>query len=113
MRFSTDQAVADRQLMLLCLHCAATTSTGNALSAPLARMATHSIADSYLPTMREDVKDAVVGVVGDGGERGQFCTCPNGHPYFIGSCGVAMQVSKCPECGAVIGATADRSHQTR
>ena len=29
--------------------------------------------------------------------------CPNGHPYFIGECGGAMQTSSCPECGAMIG----------
>jgi hypothetical protein len=110
--FSADQAVADRQVMLLCLHGAAATSTGNALAAPLARMATHSIGDSYLPTMRQDAKDAVVGLMGEG-DAGHWFTCPNGHPYYIGNCGAAMQVGKCPACGAVIGATADRSHQIR
>lgn len=112
LRFSDAQAVADRQLMLLCLHGAAAAGTGNALTAPLAQMATHSIADSYLPTMREDVKDAVVGLMGEG-DAGHWFTCPNGHPYYIGNCGAAMQVGKCPACGAVIGATADRSHQIR
>lgn len=31
--------------------------------------------------------------------------CPNGHPYFIGDCGGARMVSKCPEkgCKAFIG----------
>lgn len=29
--------------------------------------------------------------------------CPNGHPYFIGECGGAMQESRCIECGAVVG----------
>lgn len=31
--------------------------------------------------------------------------CPNGHPYFIGECGGAMQVSRCPDCGARVGGT--------
>ncbi|GAA5992370.1 hypothetical protein JCM10908_000450 [Rhodotorula pacifica] len=34
---------------------------------------------------------------------GHWYTCPNGHPYVIGECGGAMQVSTCPECGARIG----------
>ena len=34
--------------------------------------------------------------------------CPNGHPYCNGECGGAMQTSKCPECGHVIGG---QSHQ--
>ena len=29
--------------------------------------------------------------------------CPNGHPYFIGECGGASELSKCPECGEEIG----------
>ena len=29
--------------------------------------------------------------------------CPNGHPYFIGECGGAMQISTCIECGEDIG----------
>lgn len=31
--------------------------------------------------------------------------CPNGHPYFIGECGGAMQRSTCIECGAPVGGT--------
>lgn len=31
--------------------------------------------------------------------------CPNGHPYFIGECGGAMQASTCIECRASIGGT--------
>ncbi|KAF7725498.1 hypothetical protein EC973_009598 [Apophysomyces ossiformis] len=29
--------------------------------------------------------------------------CPNGHPYTIGECGGAMQLTQCPECGENIG----------
>ncbi|KAI3610997.1 hypothetical protein WG66_013798 [Moniliophthora roreri] len=35
--------------------------------------------------------------------RGHFYNCPNGHPFVITECGGAMQVSRCPECGATIG----------
>lgn len=35
--------------------------------------------------------------------QGHFYKCPNGHPYVIGDCGGATQVSSCPECGARIG----------
>ncbi|XP_050297932.1 NFX1-type zinc finger-containing protein 1-like [Anthonomus grandis grandis] len=34
--------------------------------------------------------------------KGHWYKCPNGHPYAIGECGGAMQVSKC-FCGAKIG----------
>ena len=29
--------------------------------------------------------------------------CPNGHSYFIGECGGAMEESRCPDCGARVG----------
>ena len=29
--------------------------------------------------------------------------CPNGHAYFIGNCGGAMEISQCADCGAEIG----------
>jgi len=34
--------------------------------------------------------------------------CPNGHPYFIGECGGAMQQSRCPDCGAPVGGSSHR-----
>lgn len=36
---------------------------------------------------------------------GHWYKCPKGHPYVIGDCGGAMQVSKCNECGEDIGGT--------
>jgi hypothetical protein len=38
--------------------------------------------------------------------------CPNGHPYFIGNCGGAMEVSRCAECGATIGGTSHTLQRT-
>ncbi|RAK84441.1 NF-X1 finger and helicase domain protein [Aspergillus costaricaensis CBS 115574] len=40
---------------------------------------------------------------------GHWYYCPNGHPFTIGECGGAMQVSTCPECGAPVGG---QGHQT-
>ena len=36
-------------------------------------------------------------------KQGHWFKCRNGHFYAIGECGGAMEESKCPECGAVIG----------
>ena len=36
----------------------------------------------------------------NGGHR---FACPNGHLYVIGNCGGAMETSRCPDCGSVIG----------
>ncbi len=38
-----------------------------------------------------------------GGWSLHWYECPNGHPYFIGECGGAMQVGRCIECGAEVG----------
>ena len=37
------------------------------------------------------------------GGASRIYECPNGHPYFIGNCGGAMQATHCPECGEPIG----------
>ena len=36
-------------------------------------------------------------------EAGHWFECPNGHMYAIGECGGAVEESKCPDCGSVIG----------
>jgi hypothetical protein len=40
-----------------------------------------------------------------GSASSHWYECPNGHAYFIGECGGAMQESRCNECGALIGGT--------
>lgn len=39
---------------------------------------------------------------------GHGYTCLNGHPFTVGECGMPMQTSVCPQCGAPIGG---QSHQ--
>lgn len=29
--------------------------------------------------------------------------CPNGHPYFIGNCGGAVETARCADCGELVG----------
>ncbi len=40
--------------------------------------------------------------------QGHFYKCPNGHPYVIGDCGGANQISACYQCGARIGGSGHR-----
>lgn len=40
---------------------------------------------------------------------GHWYYCENGHPFTIGECGGAVQMSRCPECGAAVGG---QGHQT-
>lgn len=41
-------------------------------------------------------------------QKGHWYKCPNGHFYAIGECGGAMEVGKCPDCGAPIGGMSHR-----
>jgi hypothetical protein len=64
------------------------------------------IADIYsrnpqLSPITKEEKIQIVRAVGL--KQGHWFKCPNGHYYAIGECGGAMEESKCPECGAVIG----------
>ncbi|KAI3325376.1 hypothetical protein HD806DRAFT_446443 [Xylariaceae sp. AK1471] len=34
---------------------------------------------------------------------GHWYTCQNGHPFTIGECGMPMEETSCPECGAPVG----------
>lgn len=44
------------------------------------------------------------------GGSGHWFKCPNGHLYFIGECGGAMQEGVCPDCHATVGG---HSHRLR
>lgn len=39
---------------------------------------------------------------------GHWYECPNGHPYFIGECGGAMETATCLDCGEQIGGGSHR-----
>lgn len=39
---------------------------------------------------------------------GHWYYCANGHPFTVGECGMPMQTSTCPQCGATVGGS---SHQ--
>ncbi|KAI9473944.1 MAG: hypothetical protein EXX96DRAFT_323844 [Benjaminiella poitrasii] len=43
---------------------------------------------------------------------GRWFVCPNQHPYYVGDCGGATEISKCPECDALIGGTQHRVVET-
>ncbi|KAL8011384.1 putative P-loop containing nucleoside triphosphate hydrolase, DNA2/NAM7 helicase, AAA [Plasmopara halstedii] len=34
---------------------------------------------------------------------GHWYRCENGHPYSIGECGMAMEATRCPDCGVPVG----------
>lgn len=55
----------------------------------------------HVCALSEREKMAIVEAIGL--TKGHWFKCLNGHYYCIGECGGAMQTSKCPECGVVIG----------
>ena len=58
------------------------------------------------------IKDAMVS--GSGGlatHSGHWYNCVNGHPFAIGECGMAMELARCPECGAPVGGEHHRTVQ--
>ena len=59
--------------------------------------------------LSEEERREIDQAMGEGHSAGgRWFACPNGHPYFIGECGGAMQEATCNECGARIGGGSHR-----
>lgn len=61
---------------------------------------THVEKTQIINAMNDETRHGVHNMVG-----GRWFVCQNKHPYFVGDCGGATQISKCPECDAPIGGT--------
>ncbi|KAL9574008.1 hypothetical protein ACKAV7_001784 [Fusarium commune] len=57
----------------------------------------------YRPVTTEELRQVYVASMGELSGTGHWYTCPNGHPFTINNCGMAMEEAPCPECGARIG----------
>ncbi|KAG0001862.1 hypothetical protein BGZ79_004031 [Entomortierella chlamydospora] len=66
----------------------------------------------YLPVTEEEKLMLIRAVEQTLSGTGRWYRCPNGHPYVIGECGMAMESSECPECGARVGGGDHRLLQT-
>lgn len=52
----------------------------------------------------DDELRAVIGAMArEFSGTGHWYRCENGHPFTVGECGMPMQTSRCPECGAAVG----------
>lgn len=61
---------------------------------------------TYEEVTDEERREIIRGLMGGSYEfetRGHFYQCRNGHVYTIGDCGGAMEESRFPECGCIIG----------
>ncbi|KAL1954732.1 hypothetical protein VTO42DRAFT_785 [Malbranchea cinnamomea] len=57
----------------------------------------------YTPVSNEERMAVVAAMAREFRGTGHWYYCQNGHPFTIGECGGAMQLSRCPECGAPVG----------
>ncbi|RPA90894.1 hypothetical protein L873DRAFT_1753088 [Choiromyces venosus 120613-1] len=57
----------------------------------------------YAPLSTEEKRLVHLAMSAEFSSTGRWYTCPNGHPFTIGDCGMARQARPCPDCGATIG----------
>ncbi|EAU29360.1 predicted protein [Aspergillus terreus NIH2624] len=57
----------------------------------------------YTPVTNEERMAVVAAMSREFRGTGHWYYCENGHPFTIGECGGAMELSRCPECGAAVG----------
>jgi hypothetical protein len=59
----------------------------------------------FLPTIPDDDPNRLFSALEKTEGRLKWYTCPRGHPYSVGECGMPMQEGRCsaPGCGAIIG----------
>ncbi|TVY69619.1 E3 ubiquitin-protein ligase rnf213-alpha [Fusarium oxysporum f. sp. cubense] len=57
----------------------------------------------YRPVTTEELRQVYMASTGELSGTGHWYTCPNGHPFTINNCGMAMEEAPCPECGVRIG----------
>ncbi len=72
-------------------------------------MIKHDAAVFYSPVSNEEKRQVYAAMALEFSGTGHWYTCENGHPFTIANCGMPMQTSVCPQCGAPVGG---ENHQT-
>ena len=62
----------------------------------------------YTPVDNEEKRQVYAAMAREFTGTGHWYTYLDGHSFTIGDCGMPMQTSVCPQCGAVVG---EQSHQ--
>ncbi|KAJ5169070.1 uncharacterized protein N7482_004664 [Penicillium canariense] len=57
----------------------------------------------YAPVSNEERMAVLTAMAREFRGTGHWYYCANGHPFTIGECGGAMELSSCPECGSAVG----------
>ncbi|KAJ5385775.1 hypothetical protein N7509_008316 [Penicillium cosmopolitanum] len=66
-------------------------------------------ATHYAPVTNEERMAVLNAMASEFRGTGHWYYCENGHPFTIGECGGAMELSRCPDCGSAVGG---RNHRT-
>ena len=59
--------------------------------------------DFYQPVSNQERREVLAAMASQFSGTGHWYTCANGHPFTIGECGMPMEQTRCPECGAPVG----------
>ncbi|KAI0451030.1 hypothetical protein F5B21DRAFT_528337 [Xylaria acuta] len=59
----------------------------------------------YAPISVEEKRAVWLAVSRELRGTGHWYACQNGHPFTVGECGMPMEETRCPECGAAAGGT--------
>ncbi|KAI4224645.1 MAG: hypothetical protein L6R36_004520 [Xanthoria steineri] len=57
----------------------------------------------YTSVTNEEKAAVYAAMASDFRGTGHWYYCENGHPFTVGECGMPMQTSRCPQCGAAVG----------
>ena len=57
----------------------------------------------YTSVTNEEKAAIYAAMASDFRGTGHWYYCANGHPFTVGECGMPMQTSRCPQCGATVG----------
>lgn len=63
----------------------------------------------YAPVTNDERMAVLTAMAREFRGTGHWYYCENGHPFTIGECGGAVQLSRCPECGAAVGGQGHRT----
>ncbi|KAL8671576.1 MAG: hypothetical protein Q9168_003920 [Polycauliona sp. 1 TL-2023] len=57
----------------------------------------------YTSVTNEEKAAVYAAMASDFQGTGHWYNCENGHPFTVGECGMPMETSRCPQCGAAVG----------
>ena len=63
----------------------------------------------YAPVTNEEKAAVYAAMASEFSGTGHWYYCENNHPFTVGECGMPMQTSVCPQCGAAVGGQSHRS----